>query len=897
MAKEAAQLLSFNRGEVSAAALARVDVEALQFAAETQVNWQPFVIGPMMLRPGMRFVGATNANAQARFLPFIFANSDLALLELTDSTLRVWNLVGDVETLVTRPSVTTTVTNGDFSSGTGWTLTQTGAGASATVSGGKLNLSSPTVGGIARGSRTVTVAPADQNVEHAFNITVDRGPITFRAGSSSGGDQYIEQSVLETGVHSLAFTPTGANVYIELETTTPQTKIVDSIQVASAGVMTLTTPWTVDDLQYVRPTQSGDIVYVACNGFQQRQIERRSTRSWSVVLYKANDGPFKSVNLTDTTLAPAALNGNTTLTASRALFTADHVGCLFRLFSVGQSVSASVGAENTFSDPIRVSGVGTDRAFSYSVGGTWTGTVTLQRSVTSATSGYTDVLDTTSNVATSLQDSFDNVIIWYRLGIKTGDYGSGTAVLDLAYAGGGNDGVGRVTGFTSSTVVDVEILSSFSSTDATADWNEGEWSDVSGWPDCTRFHDGRLFWAGRDKIWGSVSDNFTSFDINTEGDSAPINRSVGFGPVDSINWMLSLTRLIVGREGAETSIRSSSLDEPLTPTNFTLKDCSTQGSFAIDAVRIDTIGVFVQQSNRRVYRLAYLPQAADYGAFDLTRLNTDIGIPGFIEMAVQRQPDTQILAVLGDGTVAALLHDMQDEVLAWWRIETDGEIESVCVLPGDLEDRVYYSVKRSVNGSDVRYLERMALRSQCEGRPEARHADSHVIYSGTSTTSITGLAHLEGEEVVAWGWDDDDTSGTDLGTYTVAGGLITLSQAVENACVGLAYDAQFKSAKLAYAAQAGSALTQRKRVDRMGLILLNTHYQGIQFGADFEKMDNLPLTKDGATASAQVYAAYDEPMSGFRGNWNTDSRLCLKASAPKPCTVMAAVVGVQTHEG
>jgi hypothetical protein len=103
-----------------------------------------------------------------------------------------------------------------------------------------------------------------------------------------------------------------------------------------------------------------------------------------------------------------------------------------------------------------------------------------------------------------------------------------------------------VTGFTSTTIVTVEVLSAFSSLNATADWSEGDWSDIVGWPSALRFHDGRLWFAGRDKIWGSVSDAYTSFDIDFEGDAGPINRSVGFGPVDTINWLLDLSRLIVG---------------------------------------------------------------------------------------------------------------------------------------------------------------------------------------------------------------------------------------------------------------------------------------------------------------------------------------------------------------
>jgi hypothetical protein len=470
-----------------------------------------------------------------------------------------------------------------------------------------------------------------------------------------------------------------------------------------------------------------------------------------------------------------------------------------------------------------------------------------------------------------------------------------------------------VTGFSSTTVVNVEVLSAFSSLVATNDWSEGDWSDVVGWPSCLRFYDGRLWFAGRDKIWGSVSDAYTSFDIDFEGDAGPINRSVGFGPVDTINWLLDLSRLIVGRQGAETSVRSGSFDQPLTPTNFTLKDCSTQGSAPVAAVKLDTRGVFVQQSNRRVFELSFSVDSQDYNAHDLTRLNPDIGQEGFVDLDVQRQPDTQLHFIRGDGQVAALLHDNEDQVEAWWRIDTsgaDGEVESVAVLPGQLENRVYYSVKRTINGSTKRFLEKLARRDQCTGLPEARCADSHIYYSGVATDTITGLDHLEGEDVVVWGWNTDPAftstmpdgseveTGRDLGTFTVASGSIgPLSEDVTNAIVGLSYEATFKSAKLAYAAQLGTALTQTKKVDKVGLILANTHVQGLEYGQSFTTMDNMPAVEEGDVLDSNaVWEEFDGMMITVPGEFDTDSRLCLRATAPRPCMVLAAVVGVTTNE-
>ncbi|NWG25364.1 MAG: hypothetical protein HXY30_13300 [Pseudorhodoplanes sp.] len=898
--------LAFNRGEVAKAALARVDQERLQLSAERQANWLPLTLGPMTLRPGWQYCGGIRSDLAPGFIPFVFSNSDLALIEATDGAMRVWLVDEEGESLVERAAVTAQIQNGDFWNAAGWTLSTSGAGASATIGAGELKLASPASGGLAKAHQSFAIGPGDLDTEHAFRIVVARGPVRFRAGSAESLDDIVAETTLETGVHSLAFTPGVAIVHLELETITAQTKIVTSVAIEGEGALEIPTSWAEADLRYLRHAQSGDVIFVACRGQQQRRIERRSATSWSFVLYKSDDGPFGGANGSDITITPGALSGNTTLTASRALFRPSHVGALFRLFSSGQTASASIAAENTFSSAIRVTGVGAGRIFTLTIAGTWSGTLTLQRSLDGDSSVFVDVFSRTGNTSETYNDELDNSVAWYRIGFKTGNYASGTAVVSLTYVGGGGAGIARVTGYNSRTSVEVEVLQPFSSLTATAEWNEGDWSDRLGWPSSVRFYDGRLWWAGRDRIWGSVSDAYNSFDMDYEGDAAPINRSVGFGPVDNILWLLDLSRLIVGREGAETSVRSGSFDEPLTPTNFTLKDCSTQGSANVPAVKIDTRGVFVEKSGRRVYELAFNVEAQDYVPYDLTRLNPDIGKIGFTGLDVQRQPDTMLHFPRTDGVVATLLREAGETAEAWWRAETDGAVEAVCVLPGLLENRVYFGVARTIGGVTKRFLERAARRDQCSGRPEARLMDSHILYTGGTTT--VPVPHLAGREVVAWGWDDDATEGSDCGTgLDDAGNLITLTadangdvtipESFDNVCVGLPYRAEFKSAKLAYAASRGTALNQKKKIDKLGLILIDTHYQGVRFGNSFTRMDNLPLSKDGQTiAVGTVHEDYDLPQITAPGGYTTDSRLCLLACSPRPATVMAATLDITTHD-
>lgn len=315
MAKQVPPLLSFNRGEVSRHALARVDVDKLRLSAERQENWMPYVLGPMMLRPGLQYIGAVAGDKPNRLIPFVFSNSDVALIELTPNLMRVWSVADDSETLVTRGSVTTTIVNGDFSSPAGWDLTSgTTSGASAVIANNVLTLTCAPIGGRAQCTQQISSGLVGIGTPHAVKIVVERGPIRFYVGSASGGTDLIAFTTLDTGTHSLSFTPASA-IYLHIESTDPQEKIVASVTVEPGGPMDIETTWDEDDLRHVRFDQSGDIIFCACAGQKQRKIERRAVGSWSFADYESGDGPFQAFNRSDITLTPEHYFGNTTLTA------------------------------------------------------------------------------------------------------------------------------------------------------------------------------------------------------------------------------------------------------------------------------------------------------------------------------------------------------------------------------------------------------------------------------------------------------------------------------------------------------------------------------------------------------------------------------------------------------
>src|SRR5258707_6290009 len=161
-------LYSLNAGEVSKIGLARVDVAKLRMAAACQVNWLPYVVGPMAMRPGLTYVGEVLGDAPARLLRFIFSKLDTALIELTANKMRVWVN----EALVSRAAVGTTIGDPFFAGLGNWSTANTTSGASATVTGGVATLTCQPVRGLAQIAQTITIAPADQGKEHAVRIVV-----------------------------------------------------------------------------------------------------------------------------------------------------------------------------------------------------------------------------------------------------------------------------------------------------------------------------------------------------------------------------------------------------------------------------------------------------------------------------------------------------------------------------------------------------------------------------------------------------------------------------------------------------------------------------------------------------------------------------------------------------
>lgn len=103
-------------------------------------------------------------------------------------------------------------------------------------------------------------------------------------------------------------------------------------------------------------------------------------------------------------------------------------------------VTSSISAQNTFTDTLTPTFKGRNGDLFINISGTWVGTVTLQFRFLIARSTYSSWQDFsttwTSNIYTALGDGSRGT--QYKIGFKTGEFGSGTAICYLLRTAGNN---------------------------------------------------------------------------------------------------------------------------------------------------------------------------------------------------------------------------------------------------------------------------------------------------------------------------------------------------------------------------------------------------------------------------------------------------------------------------
>ena len=104
----------------------------------------------------------------------------------------------------------------------------------------------------------------------------------------------------------------------------------------------VTTPYTTAQLFDLQFAQSADVLYIVHEAHEPVKLERTSATTFTLTDISFTGGPFLPDNIGSITVNPSATTGTITLTASDDLFTADHVGALWKIHGLVSTVQGYV---------------------------------------------------------------------------------------------------------------------------------------------------------------------------------------------------------------------------------------------------------------------------------------------------------------------------------------------------------------------------------------------------------------------------------------------------------------------------------------------------------------------------------------------------------------------------
>jgi len=316
----------------------------------------------------------------------------------------------------------------------------------------------------------------------------------------------------------------------------------------------------------------------------------------------------------------------------------------------------------------------------------------------------------------------------------------------------------KITAVASTTSATADVLYGISLATgpaATTDWAEGAWSVYRGYPRCGTFNEQRLMAASTKSqpqtVWGSKTLEYENFEKGAN-DADGLEYTLSTDQVETIKWLFPSDQLAVGTSGGVHSLGSGSSVTPLTPTNVIVRRQTTYGVRGTEPINpghpIQPIGIgsntyYFQKYGRKLREYAYNVNNDKFEAFDVTVLSEQITTSGVVDAAYQQEPDNILWCVLDNGKMAAFTRQIEQKVQAWTPIDTDGWIESVNVIPGEIEDQVWIIVRRKINGVMKRYVEILMPRTFAD------QEDWFFVDSGISKdTPITITAATKANPVV-----------------------------------------------------------------------------------------------------------------------------------------------------
>lgn len=286
---------------------------------------------------------------------------------------------------------------------------------------------------------------------------------------------------------------------------------------------------------------------------------------------------------------------------------------------------------------------------------------------------------------------------------------------------------------------------------------------VDSYPSTVTYYQQRIVYANTNDrpqtVFTSKSSNYKNFTYSQppKADDA-ITFTIASRQVNEIRHLLPLNQLLALTSGGEWLVYGGD-SVVLQPTNVVVQAQSYNGCSEVQPIVIGNSALYIQNKGSIVRDLTYSLELDGFGGNDISVRSSHLFTNKVIEeWAHSTVPHNLVWAIRDDGVALSLTYLREQNVVGWARHDTDGEFESVATVSEGMNDAVYFSVKRTINGNDVRYIERLHTRF-FEDIEDAFFVDSGLTYDGRNESdAITATVN----EWAGGGYDAGATVRVDI---------------------------------------------------------------------------------------------------------------------------------------
>lgn len=354
-------------------------------------------------------------------------------------------------------------------------------------------------------------------------------------------------------------------------------------------------------------------------------------------------------------------------------------------------------------------------------------------------------LPVTSNAVTVFADTASATIVWPAV------VGATYYIVYKDSAGAGIYGfIGRATAltFTDRNITAVK-------TDTPPNGND-PFVGVNNYPGAVGYYQQRLAFAGSNAnpqtVWMSKTGLFKNFGFSIPNkDDDAITFTIASKQVNRMRHLVGLDSLLGLTSGGEWTFSGG--DTGLTAKTIQAKQKGYDGSSLVPPIVVGNNAVYLQARGSRVSSFGYSLEADGFVAGDLTLFSAHL-FRGYTltDVAYQKIPDSIVWYVRNDGKLLGLTYLPEQQLVGWHWHDTDGFVESIACIPEGQEDALYMVVRRTINGVQKRYVERMATR-QVLSIEDAFFVDCGLTYDGrnaapSQTMTLSGGSTWSYPEVV-----------------------------------------------------------------------------------------------------------------------------------------------------